>query len=274
MKRATKIILLIIVVLMIGVGLWIVNSFAGNPLSKIMAKNAAENYIAEQYADRDFIIEDVFYNFKDGYYHANVASPSSIDTYFSIYVSGNKVNDDTYENDVLSGWNTYERIDREYRDMVDKVFLAENFPLISHIDFGTIELFDENTPTGFDEPHYGIEMGKLELDKQYDVRKLAETAGHIIYYAQDDDVSFEKAAQLMLTLKDSLDEADIPFYALDFVLEKPRDKDGVAIEDSESIHTVNFLYEHIYEEGLVERIEEAHDALMKYYDEQDAKMKD
>src|SRR5699024_3807083 len=105
-----------------GVGLWISNSFVGNPISKMIAKTAAENYITEQYADQDFVINDVFYNFKDGYYHADVTSPSSIDTHFSIYISGSKVSDDSYENDVLSGRNTYERIDREYRDMVDVVF--------------------------------------------------------------------------------------------------------------------------------------------------------
>lgn len=274
MKRTTKIVLITTVVLIISVGLWMMNSFIGNPLSKMMAKKVAENYIAEQYADRNFIIEDVFYNFKDGYYHVNVASPSSIDTYFLISVNGKKVHDDSYESDVLSGWNTYDRIDREYRELVEKVFLTEDFPLVSDIDFGMIELFDENMPLSPDEPRYGIKMSELELDKQYDVKQLAETAGHIIYYAQDEEVSFVKAAELMVILKNSLDEAEIPFYALDFVLEKPRDKDGVAVGDSKSIHTANFLYEHIYEEGLVERIEEAHEALMKYYEEQDAEMED
>src|SRR5690625_4364431 len=156
MKKGMKFFLLVFGFLIIVVGLLIVNAFNGNPVSKMMAKKQAKNHIAEHYGDRDFIIDDVFYNFKDGYYNANVISPSSIDSHFTIYVTSNKVNDDSYEDEVLSGWNTYERIDREYRELVDEVFLAEDFPLVSHIDFGTIEMFDENIEPSPDEAQYGI----------------------------------------------------------------------------------------------------------------------
>lgn len=274
MKKPLKVLIIIFVVAIIAIGAWIANGFLGNPISKAIAKNTANKYVAEHYANRDFVVDNVFYNFKDGYYHAEVVSPSSIDTHFSVSVYLNKVAGDSYEDYVLSGWNTYERIDEQYRNMVEDVFSSENFPLRSDIDFGSIEMYNEEGPTSFDEPDYGVKLSELELDKEYDIKQLAKTTGHIVYYAQDNEVSFAKASESLLIIKDALDKADIPFYAIDFVLEKPRNASGSPSDDDTSIHTANFLYDDIYEEGLSERIEQAHHKLMEYYEQEDAKMKD
>ena len=81
----------------------------GNPVSKILDQNAAKIISLKTYADRDFIIEEINYNFKDMGYHAHVKSPSSVDTYFSVYISMlGKIKRDSYEN-VLNGWNTYQK---------------------------------------------------------------------------------------------------------------------------------------------------------------------
>src|SRR5699024_6909445 len=98
--------------------------------------------------------------------------------------------------------------------------------------------------------------------------------GQIIYYAQDDEVSFERAAELLLRLKAALDEADIPFYAVNFILEKPRTDDSMRINDEETIYTANFLYTDIKEKGLAAHIEKVHHELMDYYEEQDAKTRE
>src|SRR5690625_2832770 len=107
----------------------------------------------------------------------------------------------------------------------------------------------------------------------YDIKELAKTKGHIIFYAQDEEISFTKASELLMIVKDSLDEADVPFYGIDFILEKPRTPKGTANKDDITIHTANILYKDIYEDGLAERIEKAHDQLTEYYAEQDAMMK-
>lgn len=273
MKKSLTIFFVLISILIIIIGLWIGNSLFGNPISKKIAQNSVENYISDHYNDRDFVISDIFYNFKSGYYEAEVKSQSSIDTYFTVSVYLNKIAYDSYEDDVLSGWNTYERIEREYNEIVEAVFSAPDFPLISDIAFGTIELYEERDEIGYDEADYGVKLADLELDQQYDVKKIAKTAGHIVYYAQDEDVSFERASKLLLLLKRELDSADIPFYAIDFVLEKPRNDDGRPNEDDENIYTAHFLYRDIYEEKLAERLERAHRELMDYYEEQDQKHK-
>jgi|SRR5690625_295425 len=273
MKKKTKILIIVGCIVIVGGSLWFANSIYGNPISKKMAKNSAEKYITDIYSERDFEIEDVVYSFKDGYYHVKVNSPSSIDTHFEVSMSWNKVVYDSYEDDVLSGWNTYERIDYDYSKMVDRVFTSPDFPLESEIDFGSIKLIVDDATFEYDEPDYGVKLKELEVDKRYDIKKLVETKGHITFYAQDDDISFTKASELLLIVKDSLDEANVPFYAIDFVLEKPRTSEGIPNEDDTSIRTANFLYEDIYEDGLTERIEKAHDELMKYYREQDEKLK-
>ena len=271
MKKFMKILAIVIVFSIISGILWFANGFLGNPVSKILAKNAVKNYIAETYADRDFIIEEVNYNFKDMGYYAHIKSLSSIDTYFSVSISMlGKIKYDSYEN-VLDGWNTYQRIEDEYRQMVNRVFSSAEFPLVSDIDYGTIEIMEKDTIVGFDEANYGIKMSNLELDKKYNVKELAKTAGHIVFYAQDEEISFKKASEILLTLKEFLDKADVPFYAIDFVLEKPRNEDETPNEDRTTINTANFLYSDIYEEGLDERLEQEHNALMNYYKEQDAK---
>jgi hypothetical protein len=273
MKKLMKILAALAAITIICGILWFANGFLGNPVSKVLAKNAVKNYISETYTDRDFIIEDVNFSFKETGYYAHVKSPSSVDTYFSVYISMNgRIKYDSYEN-VLDGWNTYQRIEDEYRQMVNSVFSSDEFPLVSNIDYGSIEIIEKDTTIGFDQVSYGIKMGDLELDKEYNVKELAKTAGHIVFYAQDDEVSFKKASEILLTVKEYLNKADIPFYAVDFVLEKPRSVDETPNEDRTSINTSNFLYSNIYEEGLDERIEQEHNALMEYYEEQDAKGK-
>lgn len=273
MKKWVKIISIVTGVIILAIGLLIANSLFGNPVSKMVAKNSGQKYIDDTYIDEDFIIEDVFYNFKDGAYNVKVISPSSIDSHFYLTIPFKKVVRDSYEDDVLSGWNTYQRIDEEYRKTVENVFSTEEFPIESEIDFGTIELLDENAPARFDEPDYGVQLDELELDKKYDIKELAETTGHIVYYVEEKEITFENASEYLMIIKNELDEVGIPFYAIDFVLQNPQEDSGKPYEDNASIYTANFLYEDIYEEGLAERIEENHDMLMDYYEQEDEKMK-
>ena len=275
MKKTMKIISGIIAFVIIGALLFFANAFLGNPVSKMIVKNAAKNYIEENYKNRDFVIDEVQYNFKDSGYNAYVKSPSSVDTHFTVYISmTGKIYRDSYES-VINGWNTYQRIEKEYRDMVDEILSSDEFPLVSHIDFGTIKIIENvrDMEVEFGGSNYGLKLTELELDKEYDVKELAKTVGNIVYYAEDEEVSFEKAAVSLLKLKEFFDEKNVSFYAIDFILEKPKGEEGY-IEDDFRVYVANFLYSDIYEDGLEARIEVAHNALMEYNREQDAKVKD
>lgn len=273
MKRPWKIFLIIIGVILLGVGLFLADAIYGNPLSKARAKQTVSEYITQTYPGTDFMIDDIFYNFKDGYYHAKVISPTSQDSHFDVAVSGKKIVFDTYNYDVPSGWNTWQRIDDEYRQMTDQVLEAEDFPLKSRIAFGTIVAQDDVATDDFAAPNYGIKLDELELDKNYDIKQLARETGQIIFYAEDEEVTFEKASELLLMIKAEFDQATVPFYAINFILEKPRKEDEAPGDDDFSIHTANFLYEDIYEEDLAKRIEQNHQLLMEYYKELDEEFK-
>lgn len=65
------------------------------------------------------------------------------------------------------------------------------------------------------------------------------------------------------------DKENIPFYAIDFTLEKPRNEEGTPNSDDTSIIVEHFLYEDIYEENLEQRISKAEKDLKKYYEKMD-----
>ena len=114
-KRILKIAAFVFAIaLIVGVCVF-ANALVGNPISKAMATNTAEKHIEENYGDKDYEIERVTFSFKDGYYHAFIYSPSSIDSDFTILVDmWGKLRYDTYEDRVLSGGNTADRISRDY----------------------------------------------------------------------------------------------------------------------------------------------------------------
>ncbi len=272
MKKIIKIIAGITAIILIGILLFVANGMVGNPVSKTLAKQSASKYIQKNYPNLDLTIERVNYNFKTGSYYALVKSQTSIDTHFDLDISmTGKILYDSYESHVLSGWNTWQRIDSEYRTMVDKVLTSPDFPYDSHIDFGSIEIKEADREIGPIRPVYGLVLEDLELDKDYDVKELAKTAGHITIYIESEEVTIKKASEILMNLKEIFDKADIPFYAISFVLEKPRKEDGSPNEDREEIGVNHFLYSDIYEEGLEERVTKAYMELKEYYEKEDAK---
>ncbi|NLN40892.1 MAG: hypothetical protein GX160_02685 [Clostridiales bacterium] len=272
MKKIIKIIAGITAIILIGILLFVANGMVGNPVSKTLAKQSASKYIQKNYPNLDLKIEKVNYSFKTGSYYALVKSQTSIDTHFGLDISmTGKILYDSYESHVLSGWNTWQRIDSEYRTMVDKVLTSPDFPYDSHIDFGSIEIKEADREIGPIRPGYGLVLEDLELDKDYDVKELAKTAGHITIYIESEEVTIKKASEILMNLKEIFDKADIPFYAISFVLEKPRKEDGSPNEDREEIGVNHFLYSDIYEEGLEERVTKAYMELKEYYEKEDAK---
>jgi hypothetical protein len=258
MKKTIKIIAGITALILIGILLFVANGLLGNPISKALAQQSAWKYIEKTYPNSDLKVERVNYSFKTGSYFAFVRSQTSIDTHFDLDISlTGKVLRDSYESYVLSGWNTWQRIDSEYRTMVDKVFKAPDFPYVSHIDFGSLKTIEADREIESISPIYGLVIEDLELDKKYDIKELAKTAGHITIYIQSEEVTIRKASEVLLDLKKIFDKEGIPFYAIDFVLEKPRKDDGTPNVVMEDIRVNDFLYSDIYEGGLEERLRKA-----------------
>lgn len=263
-KKVLKIIAFIVAVaLIVGIA-WSANGLNGNPISKMLAKKAANDYLEEHFPNTDYYIEELGFSFKFTNYYAHIRSESSMDTQFSLDIDmlGN-VYFDTYES-VTGGFVTARRVEQEYRELTDLIFENPAFIYKSDIQYGTLEIYPQEAfddPLVTDIPDYALVQGELILDKIYDVRELGRQAGHLIVYVDDQELTFENAAKILLNIKAEFDEANIPFRAIDLSMRT----------DGKRINFDNFPYEDIYEEGLIDRIKAAHEELEAYYAEQAGK---
>ena len=270
MKKTKKIVALILAALLIvAVGVF-ANGVVGNPVSKWLATNTVKNRLAEVYGDKDYEIERVTYSFKDGSYHAFIVSPSSPDSDFSMSLNmRGKLRWDSYEDRVLSGENTAARINKEYRDATEKVFTSPAFPYYTHIEYGDIEFNSREFAGAEDLPTYGLLTEDLVLDQIYDIRELGKAAGHLVLYVYDEEVSVEKAAEILLEVKHFMDAGGVSFHVIDLVLEYPKPVDDSPRKEGR-VETIEFLYEDIYEEGMVERVAVANEAAIAHHAKRDA----
>ena len=269
-KRILKIAAFVFAIaLIVGVGVF-ANALVGNPISKAMATNTAEKHIEENYADKDFEVERVTFSFKDGYYHAFIYSPSSIDSDFTILVDmWGKLRYDTYEDRVLSGGNTADRISRDYRATVDKVLDSQAFPYNEHIGYGDFDFYPRVHLEEYSIPEYALITEDLTLDAFYDVNELGAKHGKLTIYIDDDTVSYERLSEILLDIRRIFDDSGVKFYVIDCVLEYQKNEDSSKKQEGR-VEVREFLYADIYEEGMVERVKASDEAANAYYDEQDA----
>ena len=269
-KRILKIAAFVFAIaLIVGVCVF-ANALVGNPISKAMATNTAEKHIEENYADKNFEIERVTFSFKDGYYHAFIYSPSSIDSDFTILVDmWGKLRYDTYEDRVLSGGNTADRISRDYRAVVDKVLDSQAFPYNEHIGYGDFDFYPRVHLEEYSVPEYALITEDLTLDAFYDVNELGAKHGKLTIYIDDDTVSYERLSEILLDVRRIFDESGVKFYVIDCVLEYQKNEDSSKKQEGR-VEVREFLYADIYEDGMVERVKASDEAANAYYNEQDA----
>lgn len=70
--KKKKIILSVILGLLVLFVLYVYNAFNGNPISKFYATKVVKDYLSETYPEREFRIDEGFYNFKFSEYSFNV----------------------------------------------------------------------------------------------------------------------------------------------------------------------------------------------------------
>lgn len=268
MNKKLKIILISISAVSFCVMLYFVCAFFGNPVSYLLSKNAADNYIADNFSAYNLEIEKVGYDFKVSGYYANVVSPDSIDTHFTIYFDLlGRPDFDTFEN-VKNGWNTAMRLEDEYRQVVNSVEDEIKKDFTTDIFYGEIKTSEISDDYSGKEP-YGIKISDLVIDFDYDINEVASKAGHIVFYYDETDLTAERAAQRLLELKAILDKNNIQFYAIDFIAQEPKTEDNAATRKEFAVR--EFLYEDISEDGLVERLQAAANDLAEYYSKEDTK---
>lgn len=254
--------------LIVGVCLF-ANSLVGNPISKLLATNTAKQYIKENYPNKDYQLDGVTFNFKFVCYNAYFTSPSSPDSSFTLMLGmDGKIVHDYYEDHVTNRGNTARRLEAEYRAAVSKVLDDPAFPYNSHIAYGELQFIPEEFKNAEGVPPYALVTNELELDGIYDINKLGAKAGKLTIYVYDDTVTAERLAEIVLDIRKMLDYAEVSFYIMDCVLEYPKPESGQWQQGR--VEVMDFLYENIYEEGMVERVQASNDAANRYYDEMDA----
>ena len=268
-KRILKILALCTgIILILGV-CWFANSLVGNPISKALATSTAKKHLEKNYANTDYELEDVSYSFKDGYYHAQVSSPSSIDSSFSLLINGfGNLRYDYYENNVTNGWNTAYRLRDDYRKTVDTLIESDDFTYDVVLGYGDLSFITAEYKDMPDVPEYALLTNDLTLDAYYNVNELGKKAGVLTLYIADETVSEERLAEILLGIRECFDRAGVGFYIVDCVLEYPQDEN--AEYRYGNVEISEFLYSDIYADGLVERVKAAAEKTENYYAEEDA----
>lgn len=267
-KRILKTAALVTAIVLIGVVAWFANALVGNPISKLAAANTAEKRLEEKYADQDYVIEKVVFNFKNGCYNAFITSPSSADSSFNLLIDGwGNLIMDSYEDRVTSGLNTADRIRKEYRNKVDAVFDSQAFPYAEDIGYGDIAFTSRRYKDDPSVPRYALITEELTRDALYDVNELGGMAGKLTVYLEDTTVSYERLAEVILDIKRIFDDAGVKFHAMDLVLRYPKNEDGVRKEGRVEVQA--FPYEDMYGEGMVERVRASDEAAGANHEEQD-----
>ncbi len=233
--------------LIIGV-LWFANSLIGNPLSHLLAMSAAKNYVEELYPDSDFEVDYRGYDFKIGGYYAYASSPTKIDEHFGIWINAwGKVVRDGYSS-VTTKWNVASRLGYEYRARVEALFEHPTFPYSHEIAYGDLE-FDRAS----EEPLYpeALTRADLENNRIYDIAALGATNGEVVLYVNDTTLTPERAAEILLSVRQVFDTAGLPFHHIDLVIRPVYDGEGIR---PDGIRIEAFLYSDIREEELLDRV--------------------
>lgn len=252
-NRTKRVVAAVVAFALIGLILLLANGFVGNPISKMIANKAAEKHLEENYSELDLDVEKAFYNFKDGNYLVKARSNTSIDTYFEMsFTPRGKLHYDSYEDAVLSKWNTRMRIEDEYRKLAESIF-EDKFPYQTRIAYGGLVSKDED-------------FSYLQLDKIYDIKEIGKKEGLIALDIETQVQDIDTMVKALIDTKNIFDEKDLPFYSIDLTLVKAREEN---MEYEEGLMVKDFLYKDIYLEGLEERVEENIEATQEYWEEEE-----
>jgi len=241
------------------------NALVGNPVSRMLAEKSVTSYLAGKFPEGGYAVEDVWFDAKQGDYGAVVRKEGSQDVRFTVETDkeGN-ICYDSYEN-VLTGWNTANRLCEEYRMRLEPVL--EQMNLIYDRVYVSCDLEFELRQWK-DDPYefqYFLNGKALVPDELYDLEELGTLVGKVSIRVEDAEVSAKKAAQILLEIRRRMDGAGTPFRSIDLTLVYPRPENELEERKEGSIRIEGFTYEDIYEEGLEQRVYKANLENEEYY---------
>ena len=185
-------------------------AFFGNPISRLLADRSADKYIETHYKDLDLNRDEIYYNFKDGYYIVRLRSKTSKDTAFMLgFNSFGKLKRDTYD-EIL--FNTEIRLLDELRGYGADLQAKYNFPY--DISLNTVE---------------DIPREDLVLDQEFDFDNFKEDVlAQAFGYTKNPNL--EEGLDILYDLQKIMDKTSLKVtkYSIILIPEENKKPDGEA----------------------------------------------
>ena len=215
------------VILLVGIA-DVADLFLGNPIAWGIVSLHSRHYLQAEYPGEALYVEDIYHDwYNGGGYDVTAASKTSRDTRFQLaYNRLGFLEWDGYDFTVASGRQTLSRIQEEYSRMVNAALEPMETDMACLPGLSVVDEY-----TGKAGPlEQGIDMTRLEPDKDYDVAQLGAQYGYlsISMYVQPEQLTAEYAAEQLLQMKKLLDEADIGFVFVDLFMTVSESKDADA----------------------------------------------
>lgn len=247
------------------------NALVGNPVSRMLAEKAVANYLAGKFPEGGYTVEDVWFDAKQGDYGTVVRKDGSWDVRFTVETDNEgNICYDSYEN-VLTGWNTANRLAEEYRMQAEPVL--EEMNLIYDRVYAFCDLEFEHRQWKKENPdavQFFLNGEALVPDGAYDLEEVGALVGSVLVHVEHKEVSEEVAARILLEVRSRMDEAGATFRSVNLTLMYPRPENELEERREGSILIKDFACEDIYEEGLMERVREANLEEAEYYGQGDS----
>ena len=216
----------------------------------------AAQYIAQTYPGNDFEVSDAFHVFKDNCYRVRVTSASSRDTRFYVDFDDEsfQLEYDSYERNVLSGGNTFNRIQEAYNGLITQTL--QGLPGV-HICRGEFCRYSETAGGTLYLSPNGLDGSTLELDRKYDVAAMGWNYGYITLTVLEEEgnINLEHAAEVLAELDRILTEAGVGYYAVDFTLAS-----GAYPENHVEFHIYDVTWEDLNRGDSLARLKKIWDA--------------
>lgn len=218
--------LALIVSLILISGLYILYSaFYGNPIKKWTLRSSLIRYAEEHHPDERAQYSQVRYNFKDSQYYINVTINGSEDEAYTVsYYAARKEYDDDYRWRVIDRYNTWSRLEMEYRSFIDEQLAA--YPIEFELSFGTLD--QEMT-----------QIHHLELNSEIDFYNPPLNTS-LIVWIQSEQITVDELEKQLIDLYTHFQRRGIRIDDISLTLRN-------ADNHSEDLMVHNFLTERILE---------------------------
>ena len=242
----------------------IVFAVYGNPIYFQRSWYTAKEYIEKHYPDSDYVIEEIGHSWNGGGYHAKINSPTKRDEHFYIYMDsygGYHFSDD--ERYIGRKIEMKSRLSGAYNQAFKSAIVGEEiypYHCSAKLVFDHYDLGLGLTSYSY-QAHEDIEvLRELPLNISEYQESYGEIGGCLVVSLETEDATVEMIVDILLQTKEMAVRNGVLFHAVQVELGKPT-------LSKTPTQVVYFLKENIYEEGLLERVQEAREELKAFYKE-------